>query len=654
MARLRAYHRRARARRASVLVVMSLGLLATVATAGSGPRAPLVQEISTDPFTNPTSQHETQVEPDSFSFGRTVVAAFQSGRFFNGGATDIGWATSKDGGRTWTRGFLGLTRLAPPGAPYDRVSDPAVAYDAAHRVWLVSTLPVLERGGLLTGLAVSRSRDGLRWGRPVTVAPIRDRFGYDKNWIVCDNGRASRFRGRCYISYTNSAHEDHIATVTSTDGGLTWSAPVESPDPVARGVGAQPVVRPNGDLVIAFLGRSADRMIAIRSADGGRTFSAARPIASVRAHGTRGFRGFQLPSAEVDAAGRIFVAWHDCRFSPRCSGTERAGPNDIVYASSPDGVGWTRPRRVPTDRPAAPTDDVLPGLAVNAETRGARTRLALVYYSLTPTPCTVETCRLDAHFVSSNNAGRTWSAPRRLSSTPMSLGWVANTNNGRMVGDYFSTSFVARTARAVAVFTLARPPDRVLRESTFAATVTTAAAAPPPLPRVSVTLSASHPTLVYGDALRLAGAVSSRRAGETVVILRRARVRTGRSGAFSVRLRPRVSTTFRARWRGRVSETIAVSVRPRVTLNTRGRLLVARVRAARPFAGRRIFLQRLVGGSRWQTIGRAVLDRRSVATFRSVPPGTSVVRAFLPRRQAGRGYLAGFSRSVALGTRGRG
>src|SRR5207302_1955615 len=37
--------------------------------------------ISTDTFTNSTSQHATQVEPDTFSSGNTIVSAFQSGRF---------------------------------------------------------------------------------------------------------------------------------------------------------------------------------------------------------------------------------------------------------------------------------------------------------------------------------------------------------------------------------------------------------------------------------------------------------------------------------------------------------------------------------------------------------------------------------------------
>ena len=83
-------------------------VLACVSAAGllAADPASAASRISKDPFTNADSQHATQVEPDTFAFGSTVVSAFQSGRFFDGGSSDIGFATSKDGGATWSHGFL--------------------------------------------------------------------------------------------------------------------------------------------------------------------------------------------------------------------------------------------------------------------------------------------------------------------------------------------------------------------------------------------------------------------------------------------------------------------------------------------------------------------------------------------------------------------
>ena len=641
--------------RSALLSALLLVGIVPLALAGGGAPPALVQQISADPYTNPTSQHQTQVEPDSFAFGNTVVTAFQSGRFFSGGATDIGWATSKDGGRTWARGFLGLTRLSSPRATtFDRVSDPAVAYDAAHGVWLISTLPLREVGrDTNTALAVNRSSDGLTWGPPITVSPLSERFAHDKNWIACDNGAASPFRGSCYVSWS-SHPPGRIVTSTSRDGGRTWSAPVGPRQP-ARGLGTQPLIRPNGDLLVVYISGDLDEIRVIRSTDGGRTFGPPRSIAETAAHSisddnpARALRGLQLPSGEVDAAGRLFVAWHDCRFRSGCPST---APNDVVLASSASGTSWQRPRRVPIAPVTSRVNHIIPGLGVHPETRGRRTRLGLVYYTVTPTPCNVTTCRFGVGFIASNNAGTTWSAPRTLSTQPMSMTWFASTSLGRMVGDYFSTSFVPRTNTVVSVFTLAGPPaGGSFQEHTFAATLTTAASPPPPVPGRSVTLSPSAPVVVFGERVRLRGAVSTRRAGEVVLVGRRARVRTRGGGVWSRTVRPRATSSYRARWRGATSETWTVGVRPRVTVSLQRGALVTRVVAARSFAGRRVLLQRLTENETWETVGRAVLNRRSSATFGSAIPGeASILRVFLPRAQAGRGYLAGFSRAFRVGS----
>ena len=58
---------------------------------------PLTQ-VSSDPFTNTNSQHRTEVEPDTYQFGSTIVAAFQVGRIFGGASADIGFAVSDNNG----------------------------------------------------------------------------------------------------------------------------------------------------------------------------------------------------------------------------------------------------------------------------------------------------------------------------------------------------------------------------------------------------------------------------------------------------------------------------------------------------------------------------------------------------------------------------
>src|SRR5579885_2006013 len=97
----------------AVIATTGLGLAGTAQASplasGAGTSAGLT-EVSSDPFTDTDAQHATEVEPDTYSWGKTVVSGFQVGRIVDGGASDIGWATSVDGGTTWKHGYLpGLT-----------------------------------------------------------------------------------------------------------------------------------------------------------------------------------------------------------------------------------------------------------------------------------------------------------------------------------------------------------------------------------------------------------------------------------------------------------------------------------------------------------------------------------------------------------------
>src|SRR5262249_55090074 len=99
-------------------------------------------KLSTDPFTNSSSQHATEVEPDSFTFGTTIISSFQVGRIFGGGAADIGYALSNDSGSTWQNGLLpGLTEFQSAGTN-SAATDASVVYDAAHGVWIISSLTI--------------------------------------------------------------------------------------------------------------------------------------------------------------------------------------------------------------------------------------------------------------------------------------------------------------------------------------------------------------------------------------------------------------------------------------------------------------------------------------------------------------------------------
>src|SRR5216684_7701462 len=167
-------------------------------------------QLSSDPFTNSTSQHKTEVEPDTFASGSTFVSAFQVGRFFNGGASDIGFATSSNGGNSFKNGFLpGTTPFSTPAGIYQRVSDASVAFDASHGVWLISFLGLFPNGTGSVDVLVSRSTDGGKtWSNPIVVN--NDGHFNDKNWTVCDDTASSPFYGNCYTEFDDNTLRDLI------------------------------------------------------------------------------------------------------------------------------------------------------------------------------------------------------------------------------------------------------------------------------------------------------------------------------------------------------------------------------------------------------------------------------------------------------------
>src|SRR3954454_19248381 len=386
--------------------VMTLVAAGVLFPAASAPGNVALTRVSSDPFTNATSQHATELEPDTFAFGSTVVGAFQVGRFFDGGASDIGVARSGDGGRTWDApGFLpGLTVTSgAAGSPYERVSDPSVAYDARHGVWLVSSIPITPTGAVPEVLVNRSVDDGRTWSAPVSIPPpVAKGVSLDKNWTVCDSHVASPFYGHCYTELDNFAAGDLELMSTSTDGCKTWSVPI----PTAgndKGLGGQPVVQPDGTVVVPFESLNG-KIEAFTSSDGGASWTKGEPVASVRFHGVAGgLRTSPLPTAEVDGSGNVYVAWEDCRFRARCSA------NDIVFSHSSDGVHWTDPARVPIDPVTSGADHFIPGLAVNPATSGAGADLGLTYYFYLQAACG-GACRLEVGYISSPDGGAHWGA----------------------------------------------------------------------------------------------------------------------------------------------------------------------------------------------------------------------------------------------------
>ena len=412
----------------SCWVALSLAAATAAVYAQDAPTVTLTQ-ISSDPFTVGPGQHATEVEPHVLANGTTLVAAFQTGRIAPGGATAIGWATSTDGGNSWAHGFLPGLTTGNGGGPYNAASDPAVAYDAKHGVWMIASLPI-SNNSTTPAVVVSRSTDGgFTWDNPVNVGPKV--ASSDKNWIVCDSTSTSPFYGNCYVEWDNPANFDEILMSTSSDGGLTWGAATATANG-STGIGGQPLVQPDGTVVVPI---ETSGMAAFTSTNGGASWSAPVSIANIQAHiDAGGIRSGPLPTAAVDGAGTVWVVWEDCRFRAKCS------TNDLVYSTSSDGIHWSAVTRIPIDPTTSTFDHFIPGIGIDPATSGATAHVAVHYYFFSQSKCTTTTCRLGVGYVSSHNGGTTWNAAVKLAG-PMQLKWLPNSQNGLMVGDYIATAF---------------------------------------------------------------------------------------------------------------------------------------------------------------------------------------------------------------------
>ncbi|HTJ66112.1 MAG TPA: hypothetical protein VL551_01160 [Actinospica sp.] len=415
-------------------------------------------EVSTDPYTDTDAQHATEVEPDTFAYGNTVVSAFQVGRVY-GGASNLGWATSTDGGSTWSHGYLtGITVNA--GGSDAQVSDAAVAYDAKHGEWLVVGLPI-DSSGNAAGVTVNRSADGLSWGS-ATHAVGFDGQGYDKQWVTCDDTSTSAYYGNCYIEVDVTSSNNLESMSVSSDGGQTWSAlrhPADNPS----GLGGQPLVQPNGTVVVPY-SANGSAIRSFTSTNGGGSWTSSVLVSNVSESTVAGNlrAGDGLPSAEEDASGKVYAVWQDCRFRSGCSS------NDIVLSSSTNGTTWSAVTRVPIDAATSTDDHFIPGLGVDRTTSGSTAKLGLYYYFYPNASCSASTCQLEVGYISSANGGSTWSAAQTVAG-PFSLSRIASTSQGSMVGDYISASVV--NGNAVGMFAVGAAPTGGLafNEGTYTA-----------------------------------------------------------------------------------------------------------------------------------------------------------------------------------------
>lgn len=346
---------------AAATLLAGLSIVApAVAAARTGPLAILhvgqidQQDVATGAGCEPDTLVEPDIEISPFN-SQIEVAVAHDCRFSDGGAQDISYAWTHNGGATWHHAPVPKLTQAVGGA-WVRASDPVVAFGSDGSVYISSLVFNL---GCLGGVAVSKSADGgATFAAPVVVHQSC-KVGDDKNWLVTDDQPQSPFFGRVYQFWSEFMSNGASPQVVSwsDDQGQHWTAPRLVTSVKGFDQDSQPFVQPDGAITDTYINSgsafgddvhggpiirhtaagSGTSIVAQTSFDGGATWTKPAVIGRNVGGGPDDIRCC-LPVANGDAAtGHMYAVWNS-------AGSGNLDP--VMLSSSADGRTWTTPVRI--------------------------------------------------------------------------------------------------------------------------------------------------------------------------------------------------------------------------------------------------------------------------------------------------------------------
>jgi hypothetical protein len=354
---------------------MNIGRVVPVALIGAAAMAFAIRADADILVNNPATDTSTtccftQSETSVLVFGSTVLVGFNdSGSFFANTNKFTGYARSTDGGLTFTdMGTLPTNTLGDAG-------DPHLVRNSTTGTIYMTTLAFSGPGNI----QLFRSTDGgLTFTAPVNATPGVTFVDYSST--VVDN-YAGGGNGNVYVATRIFSGAQGIELFRSTDGGLTFgpNGGVLLPGSIGNNSqGPSVMIAPDHSVHVTWyegLGLGTERIVTAASTDGGLTFSAPVTIATLSTSGVNGdlgllgirsntgfassFRSNAFPQVAVDPITGYLYATFD---------NDPTGPDkgDIYLSISTDnGLTWTSPVRVNTD--GTTNDQWQPTLAVTPD-----------------------------------------------------------------------------------------------------------------------------------------------------------------------------------------------------------------------------------------------------------------------------------------------